>query len=71
MERTESTAVTVAGLAIVTSSLLNGRRLPPQVPRRTRSGDVRLPAVPLPVALEWMAGNPGVTTIDRPGREQT
>jgi hypothetical protein len=52
--------------SIGVSSLLNGRGLPEQVPLRTRSGDVRLPAVPLRVAHEWVAANPGVIATDEP-----
>ncbi|MBU2666004.1 hypothetical protein KOI35_21050 [Actinoplanes bogorensis] len=40
---------------------------PSQRPYRTRSGEVHIPDVPVDVAQEWIARNPGVTTTDTPG----
>ncbi|WP_127507623.1 hypothetical protein [Actinoplanes solisilvae] len=34
--------------------------MPAKTPRRTRSGEVRIPAVPEAVAQQWIALNPGV-----------
>jgi hypothetical protein len=36
------------------------------VPYRTRLGDLRIPGVPVEVAREWVARNPGVTATDEP-----
>ena len=40
--------------------------LPRQQPRRLRSGHLRIPEVPVEVAQQWIARNPGVTTTDEP-----
>jgi hypothetical protein len=47
-------------------SLLQSRGSLRQVPYRTRSGDLRIPEVPVGVAKEWMAQNQGVTATDEP-----
>jgi len=57
------TAILLTGAV---SSLLRGRGLPKQVPYRTADGDLRIPGVPLRVAHEWVAGNPGVIATDDP-----
>ncbi|WP_127501970.1 hypothetical protein [Actinoplanes solisilvae] len=56
--------VVVAATAV--SSLLRGQGLPDQTPDRSRSGDLRVPRVPLTVAMDWVAGNPGVSISDDP-----
>jgi hypothetical protein len=40
------------------------------MPFRTRFGDLRIPEVPLDVAKEWVAQNPGVTATDEPAPRQ-
>ncbi|WP_250003485.1 hypothetical protein [Actinoplanes sp. M2I2] len=57
-------ALVVAAAALATSFFLYGRGLPRQVPTRNRAGDLRLPGVAEPVALAWMAANPGVTAAE-------
>ncbi|MEU4218741.1 hypothetical protein [Actinoplanes sp. NPDC026623] len=63
-------AITVAGGVPVAWSLLRPRGLPRQVPYRTRLGDLRIPQVPVEVAREWAARNPGVTATDEPAPRQ-
>jgi hypothetical protein len=46
--------------------LLQTPGLPKQWPYRTRFGDLRIPKVPVAVAQEWVAQNPGVTATDEP-----
>jgi hypothetical protein len=58
-----ATAILLTGAV---STLLRGRGLPRQVPYRTAGGDLRIPGVPLRVAQEWVAGNPGVIATDNP-----
>ncbi|MEV4350414.1 hypothetical protein AB0J83_38655 [Actinoplanes sp. NPDC049596] len=45
---------------------VQGRGLPQQQPVRTHLGDLRIPGVPLEVAMEWIALNPGVRVTDEP-----
>jgi hypothetical protein len=59
-------AVVVAGGVPLTWSLLQTRGLHRQVPYRTRFGDLRIPEVPVEVAQQWVAQNPGVTATDEP-----
>lgn len=57
--------ILAAGGAQVIWTLLRGG-LPPQAPSRNRLGDLRIPSVPVEVAREWVASNPGVTATDEP-----
>src|SRR5689334_5569594 len=50
--------------AAAVSALMRGRGLPRQVPFRTAGGDLRIPGVPLRVAQEWVAANPGAIATD-------
>ncbi|NMO56968.1 hypothetical protein HH310_38060 [Actinoplanes sp. TBRC 11911] len=61
-----SVALGVAVGYFVVWSALRGRGLSRQVPFLTRFGDLRVPEVPLEVAFEWIAQNPGVTATDEP-----
>ncbi|MBL7252766.1 hypothetical protein [Paractinoplanes lichenicola] len=56
--------VSLAALAVL--SLMRGRGLPDQTPDRSHTGEVRIPRVPVTVALEWVAANPGVSTSEAP-----
>ena len=47
-------------------SWMRGRGLPDQTPVRFHPGDLRIPRVPVTVAMEWVAGNPGVKTSNAP-----
>lgn len=58
-------AIAVAWSAILWS-LLEQRGLPRHLPYRTRSGDLRIPQVPVEVADRWVAHNPGVIATDEP-----
>jgi hypothetical protein len=60
------TALLVAGGVPLIWSLLPAGKLPDQAPSRNHLGDLRIPQVPLAVALEWTSGNPGVTATDEP-----
>lgn len=59
-------AITVAGGVPLAWPLPQPHGLPRQVPHRTRFGDLRIPGMPVQVAREWVARNPGVTTTDEP-----
>ncbi|MFI1991632.1 hypothetical protein [Actinoplanes sp. NPDC020271] len=60
--------LTVIGLYLLT--LIGWHRMvtgmPRQRPRRLRSGDLRIPDVPIDVAEQWIERNPGVTATDEP-----
>ncbi|GAB2600750.1 hypothetical protein Aab01nite_64750 [Paractinoplanes abujensis] len=56
--------VSVAAVAVL--SLMRGRGLPDQTPDRSHTGDLRIPRVPVTVAAEWVAANPGVHTSAAP-----
>ncbi|SNY53279.1 hypothetical protein [Paractinoplanes atraurantiacus] len=47
-------------------NLAQGPGMPEQQPYRAPNGDLRLPAVSLEVAQEWIRLNPGVTVTDQP-----
>lgn len=63
-------AVQLAGIGMHMTTTLGWHRvvagLPPQQPRRLRSGDLRIPEVPVEVAEQWITRNPGVTATDEP-----
>ncbi|WP_203833162.1 hypothetical protein [Actinoplanes regularis] len=63
-------AIQLAGIGMYMTTTLGWHRvvagLPPQRPRRLRSGDLRIPEVPIEVAEQWIARNPGVTATDEP-----
>jgi hypothetical protein len=63
-------AVQLAGVGMYLAMTLGWQRvaagLPWQRPRRLRSGDLRIPGVPVEVAEQWIARNPGVTATDEP-----
>jgi hypothetical protein len=58
-------AIAVACIGILWS-LAEQRGLPRHIPYRVRSGDLRIPEVPMEVARQWVAQNPGVTATDEP-----
>ncbi|MEU8239066.1 hypothetical protein AB0C07_12530 [Actinoplanes missouriensis] len=47
-------------------SVLERRGLPARLPHRTRSGDLRIPDVPVEVAGVWVEQNPGVLATGEP-----
>lgn len=59
-------ALVVALVVLIGSQLVPTGRLPRQTPYRTRSGDLRIPGVPVEVAERWIEQNPGVTATDDP-----
>jgi hypothetical protein len=63
-------AVQPATLALYLATMVGWNRvaagLPRQRPRRLRSGELRIPEVPVEVAEQWVTRNPGVTTTDEP-----
>jgi hypothetical protein len=59
------TVFLVLGCEALVWLVIDGK-LPRQVPQRTRFGDLRIPDVPVEVALEWVRLNPGVIATDEP-----
>ncbi|MEU4557292.1 hypothetical protein AB0F72_02810 [Actinoplanes sp. NPDC023936] len=60
------TVLAAASLSISVLSLVRDRGVPKHLPYRTRFGDLRIPHVPVEVAQQWVALNPGVLAADEP-----
>jgi hypothetical protein len=58
--------VGAAPLPLLVWSIIQATGLPQHLPYRTRSGELRIPGVPIEVAREWIARNPAVTATDEP-----
>ncbi|MBG0560560.1 hypothetical protein [Actinoplanes aureus] len=55
-----------AALSIHILALVQSHGMPKRLPYRTRFGELRIPDVPVEVAQQWVARNPGVTATDEP-----
>ncbi|MEV0896922.1 hypothetical protein [Actinoplanes sp. NPDC049802] len=61
-----SVAMAAASIFVSVLSVVRNHGVPKHLPYRTRFGDLRIPEIPVEVAQQWVALNPGVITTDEP-----